>query len=72
MKPCPFCGSNDIRWSAHTGWGHRFHCMGCHAVGPPGGIEQGDNAKATTALRNEAATRLWNRRAGDNDDKGTT
>ena len=34
MKPCPFCASKDIRYSANRPDGHLFWCGNCGALGP--------------------------------------
>jgi Lar family restriction alleviation protein len=51
LKPCPFCGSTDVRILGVRGF--RFgHCYRCKADGP------------TTYPRQEAADK-WNERATD-------
>lgn len=62
MKPCPFCGSRNIRWYAST-LGSRCKCMYCHAEGPPVRKRlRGKDAAETQSLRKEEAERLWNGR----------
>jgi hypothetical protein len=62
VKPCPFCGSRNIRYHA-SDMGHLFRCLGCYAEGPPGGLDQGSTGQETRRLRTEAAAKAWNRRA---------
>ena len=62
MKPCPFCGGNDIRWSAEKFQGHRFSCRTCHALGPWSEPDRGATARETSDIRTKAAAELWNTR----------
>lgn len=61
LKPCPFCGSNDvlIECSGDHDFPRWVSCQDCEAEGPP--IEHG-----TTLDREQAEqwiTEAWNRRA---------
>jgi hypothetical protein len=62
LKPCPFCGSRDIKHYAHP-LGRRFKCCGCRAEGPPARIDtRGTDAAETYRMRTEEAATLWNGR----------
>lgn len=50
LKPCPFCGSNEIRL---TNWGlYRCWCVKCLA-------------QASDEISKKNAVEAWNRRASD-------
>jgi Lar family restriction alleviation protein len=75
LKPCPFCGGTDIRYSLKI-TGHfdvRYHaamyCNKCHCYGARTltGTVRHDNYKGRTAIENDAAIKAeaieaWNRR----------
>lgn len=50
MKPCPFCGSTDLRSEKAAG-SFAIYCFSCGATGPDGSPK-------------DVATALWNKRAG--------
>jgi Lar family restriction alleviation protein len=50
LKPCPFCGSNSLRF--HYG---QILCKNCGVEGPP----------ALGPVTDEAVAEAWNRRAVD-------
>lgn len=31
LKPCPFCGSDDVQINKGATWGHAVHCNNCGA-----------------------------------------
>ena len=78
LKPCPFCGGTDIRYSLKV-TGHfdvRYHaamyCNECHCYGARTLTKfvPHDYYKGRTAIENDAevkemAERAWNRRAED-------
>lgn len=51
LKPCPFCGSTDIK-----SMDSYMECLGCTAYGP--GVFYGEDAE-------EQAMEAWNRRHGE-------
>ena len=53
LKPCPFCGGEAIRFENKT-FGHGICCKKCEA-------------KTDYWASKGAATRAWNRRAGEQD-----
>ena len=36
LKPCPFCGCDQVQWSENTDWVIPFarYCRNCRAYGP--------------------------------------
>lgn len=65
-KPCPFCGSTDIRYQSPQGL-LSFRCHDCFAQGPFANPEttKGTDARDTLRRRIDEGLRLWNHRAGD-------
>ena len=51
IKPCPFCGSMDVKVESMGSSYHTVVCRNCHAVGP----NHNDKGKAITR---------WNQRQG--------
>ena len=78
LKPCPFCGGTDIRYSLKV-TGHfdvRYHaamyCNDCHCYGArtltkyvPHDYYKGRTAIEKDPEIREMAERAWNRRAED-------
>ena len=69
LKPCPFCGGSDVRYSIKTvgvGYHAAFYCNYCHCYGP-GYIARGPFENRNEIERNEHTKRwarnLWNKRA---------
>lgn len=55
LKPCPFCGGNDLRMESFSGWGADvIICYDCLAI---------FSQKEITCK--EDLTEAWNRRAND-------
>ena len=65
LKPCPFCGYDEIQITVDenqgTKWG-RAVCFSCNAVGPE--VRTGYDKSFEAPWRAEAAAE-WNRRASD-------
>lgn len=74
LKPCPFCGSSDIRYSEKTAtinWQTRyrlaFYCNKCHCYGPRFTTPEKDSYREITQEEREQAKKLWNGRNNQNE-----
>ena len=62
MKPCPFCGSDDLVPSFHTGKHERLVCVSCaecDAEGPTVVIHDSDNDRSAALTK---AHEAWDKR----------
>lgn len=75
MKPCPFCGSDDVKVDRHdTYWIYFGFCETCEAEGPPMSARQdfaadfGANEPSDEAIAEakKISTQLWDMRRRDN------
>lgn len=69
LKPCPFCNSNDIRYSEKTttvNYKRRYrlayYCNKCHCYGPRFLTIEKDSYKEITDDERLKAKELWNER----------
>jgi transposase-like protein len=73
MKPCPFCGSSDIRYSIKTGTSNfkriyhaSWYCWDCNTYGPRVLYKPAEGAHRSTVEKDEtlkaAALKLWETR----------
>ena len=57
LKPCPFCGSEDIHYIGNDSLIVWYYCEDCDAVGP-------------SAKTKKEATKLWNKRKFEEEKDG--
>ena len=73
MKPCPFCGSSDIRYSIKTGTSNfkriyhaSWYCWDCNTYGPRVLYKPAEDIHRSTIEKDEGlkltALELWNGR----------
>ena len=61
LKPCPFCGSDDLEIRNR----HYVECLNCETFGPA-------PDKPMASWRTDNAVEAWNRRAKDEKPSGST
>lgn len=62
LKPCPFCGSNDVKDRGKKKGRYREAFIQCHRCNARTGVIEGLAEEPYQKLKKEAAA-LWNRRA---------
>lgn len=78
LKPCPFCGGEDIRFSVKTttiNFARAYHfamyCSKCHCYGARALWKYDGKMRRVDIDRNDSfkaqAIEAWNRRAGEED-----
>lgn len=74
LKPCPFCGGEDIKFSLKTTgrWERKYHlamyCNDCHCYGTRSIITPTEDTRSQVEKNKEyeqIAIEKWNRRADD-------
>lgn len=76
LKPCPFCGGNDVRFSVKTttiNYRRAYHivmyCAKCHCYGARSLVYHDGHTPRVELGKNEEWRRIaidaWNRRADD-------
>lgn len=75
LKPCPFCGSTDIRYSEKTAtlnwechYRLSYYCNKCHCYGPRFLTPPKEYYGEITEEERAKAKELWNKRDGASED----
>lgn len=69
LKPCPFCGSNEIHISVSSGDDDtNVQCFDCGAEGPSAFAYIFYDCADPTAEMVKCAVENWNKRSGDGDE----
>lgn len=73
LKPCPFCGGKHVRsdfMETDNGVASWIRCLDCGAYGPSMEVDcSEDDIDGALFCAETIATRKWNKRAGDADER---